>query len=177
MPSQHIANRVSTRTGAGLLAVSVMVHGALASDDGVPPTSPDAGWSPQIGNCVIFREGGTGLLFRTPTYWLKGRITKIANEARYLHRCPRFDKPPSAYSSSDWARLAQAMPCTEDEAGARWVDVLRLHVAVDEWETPWSHQHGGRGWLFRGQFLEQTLHKGTLIDMDATWLTRCEDDS
>lgn len=162
---------------AGLLAVSVMTQGVLASDEGVTATTADSGGSPRLGDCVIFREGGSGLLFRTPTYWLKGRITKLVREARQTHRCPRFDKPPAAYTSSDWARLAEAMPCAKDETGTRIVEVLRVHVAVDEWETPWSHQHGGRGWLFRGQFLEQILHKGTLIDMDASWLAHCPDDS
>ena len=72
--------------------------------------------------------------------------------------------------------LAAAMPCVENESAAvpKDVEVTRLQVTVDDWETPWSHQHGTTGWLFRGQFLDQTLRKGAVIDMDAVWLERCE---
>jgi len=47
-------------------------------------------------------------------------------------------------------------------------------MVVEEWETPWSNQHGTGGWLFRGQFLDIPLAKSVQIDMDATWLERCE---
>lgn len=56
----------------------------------------------------------------------------------------------------------------------REVDVLRIGLMIDEWETPWSHQHGSTGWLFRGYFLDTPLKKGEVIDLDASWLERCE---
>jgi hypothetical protein len=89
-------------------------------------------------------------------------------------RCPRLDKPLAAYTRTDWLRIAASTPCVDSDADVAEVDVLRVLVSVDGWETPWSHQHGTAGWLFRGQFLDQKLEKGGVIDMDATWLQRCE---
>jgi len=54
------------------------------------------------------------------------------------------------------------------------VSVIRVQLAVEAWETPWSSQHGAGGWLFRGQFLDQTLRKGEIVDIDANWLEPCE---
>ncbi len=129
---------------------------------------------PQVGDCVMFREGGVGLLFRTPTYWLKGTIAALSPGRRMAGRCPVIGKQVSAYGREDWVRVAAAMPCVENDSEVRDVDVLRVSVAVEEWETSWSNPHGTAGWLFRGQFLDQSLKKGGLIDMDATWLERCE---
>lgn len=129
---------------------------------------------PQVGDCVMFREGGVGFLFRTPTYWLKGTIAELSPGRRMAGRCPVIGKRVSAYDRNDWVRVAAAMPCVEKDSDVREVDVLRIRVAVEEWETPWSNPHGTAGWLFRGQFLDQSLTKGGLIDMDASWLERCE---
>jgi hypothetical protein len=128
----------------------------------------------QVGDCVMFREGGVGLLLKTPTYWLRGTVTKASAERRLAERCPVIGKPQSAYSRNDWLRVAAAQPCVTHDAEVREVDVLRVGVSVDEWETPWSLQHGSVGWLFRGKFLDTDLHKGARIDMDAAWLVRCE---
>ncbi len=128
---------------------------------------------PKPGDCVLFREGGVGLLLKTPTYWLKGSIAGISNEFRLAGRCPHIGKPESAYSRDDWVRVAAAMPCVESGADGREVAVVRISVAVEEWETPWSNLHGTVGWLFRGHFLDKPLKKGELIEMDANWLENC----
>jgi len=137
-------------------------------------TAPPAYSGPKLGDCVMFREGGVGLVLKTPTYWLKGSIADIGHERRLAGLCPTIGKQVSAYSREDWVRIARATPCVENDADVREVDVLRIRVAVEEWETPWSNQHGTAGWLFRGHFLDQVLKKGELIDMDAKWLERCE---
>ncbi len=134
--------------------------------------APAAG--PQVGDCVMFREGGAGWLLKAPTYWLKGSIAGIARERRMADVCPRLNKPLSAYTRADWALLAAATPCVDRDSDVREVAVLRIRVSVENWETPWSYQHGAAGWLFRGQFLDQTLKKGEVIDMDASWLEPCE---
>jgi hypothetical protein len=128
----------------------------------------------QVGDCVMFREGGVGLLLKSPTYWLRGTVAKASAERRLAGRCPVIGKPQSAYSRNDWLLFAAAQPCVTHDAEVRVVDVLRVRVSVDEWETPWSLQHGSAGWLFRGKFLDTDLHKGVQIDMDAGWLVRCE---
>lgn len=128
----------------------------------------------QAGDCAVFREGGNGRLLRTPSYWLRGRVVSVVSERRLAGRCPHVGKPQSAYTRADWARLAAASPCVDSDAAVREVDVLRISLRVDAWETPWSHQHGTTGWLFRGHFLDRLLKKDELIDMDAAWLEACE---
>ncbi len=127
----------------------------------------------QLGDCVLFREGGAGLLFKAPSYWLRGSIAAISSEQRLAGLCPQIGKPESAYTREDWVRVAAATPCVDSSAEVREVTVTRISVAVDAWETPWSSMHGTVGWLFRGHFLDQPLKKGELIDMDASWLVRC----
>lgn len=128
---------------------------------------------PRVGDCVLFREGGDGLLLKTPTYWLRGSIAGISNERRLAWRCPQIGKPESAYTHDDWIRVTAAMPCVQSDAEVREVAVMRISVAVEEWETPWTRQHGSAGWLFRGHFLDTPLKRGDLIDMDASWLEHC----
>ena len=128
----------------------------------------------QIGDCVIFREGGAGWLLKAPTYWFKGLIVDLSSERRIANLCPHIGKQASAYTQADQLRLAAAMPCVDKESEVQEVPVLRLRVAVEAWETPWSPQHGGIGWLYRGQFLGQKLYKGGVLDIDANWLAPCE---
>ena len=127
----------------------------------------------RLGDCVMFREGGAGQVLKSPTYWLRGTVVGMFPQRRLAGRCPQIGKPVSIYTRSDWARAVAAMPCFEDEAEAREVNVLRVRVAVEDWETPWSNQHGTVGWLFRGQFLDTYLKKNEQIDMDAAWLEAC----
>ena len=128
---------------------------------------------PQPGDCAIFREGGSGRIFKTPTYWIKGTIATISTERRVAERCPQIGRPLSAYTRDDWLRVARSTPCVHSDAEVRAVDVLHIGFRVDDWETPWSYQHGSTGWLFRGHFLDQVLEKGEILDMDAGWLERC----
>jgi len=123
---------------------------------------------------VILREGGDGWLLKAPTYWLRGRITGLVPERIRADLCPRIGKPLAAHARADHARVAAAMPCVLDAAEAGEVEVLRGEARVDSWETPWSYQSRPPGWLFRGQFLGQTLRKGMVIAMDASWLEFCE---
>ncbi|MBP9805194.1 MAG: hypothetical protein KBE22_09865 [Candidatus Accumulibacter sp.] len=149
-----------------VIATSLFAASALA-DDALPA-------APQPGDCVTFREGGSGWLLKAPTYWLRGVIAGVSRERRMAKVCPRIGKPVSAYTRVDQLRMAAATPCVEHDSEVGEVDVLRLQVSVEAWETPWSYQHGNVGWLFRGQFLEQTLKHGQVIDMDAGWLEPCE---
>jgi hypothetical protein len=171
-----VIERFSMKTAMrlpGLFFLCALVMAFSASADELT-SAPSASSGPKLGDCVMFREGGVGLVLKTPTYWLKGSIADMGHERRLAGRCPDIGKQVSAYSREDWVRVAAATPCVENDADVREVDVLRIRVAVEEWETPWSNQHGTAGWLFRGYFLDQALKKGGLIDMDAKWLERCE---
>lgn len=129
---------------------------------------------PLVGDCAIFRESGGGRVVKAPTYWLRGSIAAISVERRLAGRCPRIGKPQAAYQRDDWVRIAASTPCVQTDAEIREVDVVRIHLKVDEWETPWSFSHGTTGWLFRGYFLDKALQKGIVLDMDSSWLERCE---
>lgn len=135
--------------------------------------APAAAAAPQPGDCAIFREGGGGYLLKAPTWWLRGTIVEARRETRHAARCPVFAKPPAAFSPADWARHAAALPCVGATDAEREVEVERVVLRVDAWETPWTRAHGASGWLFRGQFLETSLAAGVLIDMDASWLHAC----
>jgi hypothetical protein len=142
-----------------------------AMADEVPP--PDAALA-QVGDCVILREGGVGRILKTPTYWLRGTVAVVSRARHFAALCPQVNKPVSAYTREDWLRFAAAAPCVDNAADAREVSVLRLGVRVEAWETPWSNQHGTARFLFRGQFLDQPLKKGEVVEINAAWLERCE---
>jgi hypothetical protein len=151
-------------------AAGVLLAAFVAAADALPT----AAFALQLGDCVIFHEGGGGLVLKSPTYWLRGSVAGISQERRMAGPCPDLGKPASSYTHEDWVRLAAALPCVENDADQRAVNVTRIRVAVEDWETPWSYQHGTAGWLFRGQFLDQRLKKGELIDLDASWLEPCQ---
>ncbi len=152
-----------------LLGLLFLAAGACADE------SPSALLTdPRPGDCVIFREGGVGVVLKTPTYWLRGKVVAVARERRLAALCPDIGKPLSAYTRDDWVRLAAVVPCVEDLADVREVQGVRVSVAVEEWETPWSNQHGMARWLFRGQFLNQVLRKSGIMEMDSAWLQKCE---
>ena len=150
------------------LAATLLAACATAAGELTAPAS-----SLQLGDCVVFREGGGGLILKSPTYWLRGSIAAMTQESRIAGRCPDMGKPQSSYTHQDWVRIAAAMPCVENDNEVRAVNVTRIRMAVEAWESPWSYQHGTAAWLFRGEFLDRRLQKGELIDMDATWLERC----
>jgi hypothetical protein len=150
-----------------LLLALVSLAAPVWADEAAPLADP------QVGDCVIFKEGGSGRILKAPTYWVNGAIAGLSRERRIAQRCPVIGKPSSAYGRDDWVRVAAATPCVQRDADVREVEVLRIKVSVNAWETPWSHQHGTAGWLFRGYFLDIPLKKGEIIDMDASWLERC----
>jgi hypothetical protein len=161
-----------TKSARFLAITWALLAGAVAADDAAAPVAAQGG--PQSGDCAIFIEGGDGRIFRAPTYWVRGTISGVTRERRVAGRCPQIAKSRSTYVREDWVRIAAATPCVQTDAEVREVEVVRIKLNVDEWETPWSHQHGTAGWLFRGYFLDSLLKKGSVIDMDASWLQRCE---
>lgn len=162
-----------------LLAALFLASQALAEEpEETVPVGPPPGAAqddgPKAGDCAIFREGGGGRIFKLPTYWVKGTIAAVSVERRLAGRCPQIGKPQVSYRRDDWVRIAESTPCVMTDAEVREVEVTRIQLSIDEWETPWGYQHGTTGWLFRGYFLDKELKKGEIIDMDATWLERCE---
>lgn len=160
---------------AGLLLVgSAVLISPAAAQPLATGAAQEALRTLQPGDCLRFREGGRGRLFKSPTWWLRGTVVEVRSEHRRLELCPRIDKPRQAFSVEDWTLLAAALPCAESAAAlGREVEVTRVQLRVDAWETPWTRAHGESGWLFRGQFLDQPLRVGALLDLDASWLGSC----
>ena len=156
---------------AGLLSACLLAFPVLALE--LTQALPTA-QVPAVGECVVFREGGAGVLLKAPSYWMQGRIVALSPRKKMLERCPQIGKLPQAYTREDWRRVAEASPCAERDDAVREVMLARLTVAVEEWDTPWSKQHGAAGWLYRGNFLDTRLEKGVLIEMDSTWVERCK---
>ena len=95
---------------SGLFFHCALVMAISASADEVT-SALSASSGPKPGDCVMFREGGTGLVFKTPTYWLKGSIADIRHERRLAGRCPKIGKQESAYTRQDWACLLYTSRC------------------------------------------------------------------
>ena len=75
--------------------------------------------------------------------------------------------------------LQGGYPVRDDQAGLDFTNHHHLGAGfgVDVIFRLGAPQQGTTGWLFRGKFLEQTLKKGEVIDMDATWLLHCAADA
>lgn len=129
---------------------------------------------PVVGDCALFREGGEGYILRAPTYHLKGKIVEIYRRPHYMGLCPDPGRTKANYRREDWLRLAEAYPCVTDPAKAREVEAIRVKIEVEDWDTPWSVQHGRNGWLMREHFLDIELKAGVVVDIDGTLLEYCE---
>ena len=128
----------------------------------------------EVGDCVVFREGGDGRVFKAPTYWWKGRVVSLTTERREAGLCPVIAKPRSSFTREERVRLARAMPCVQREADVREILVRRGQIEIVSWETPWSNQHGTAGLLFRGMFLDSALVQGGIVEVDVDWLESCD---
>ena len=127
----------------------------------------------------IFGFGGaavTGYILTAPTYYVLGTITEIYRRPHHMGLCPDAGKRREQFTRADWLRLAEAYPCVGDPARVRDVDVIRVRMRVDKWETPWSASQGRIGMLFRGNYLDVELKEGVVLDIDGTLLERCEKD-
>ncbi len=127
----------------------------------------------RTGDCVVLREGGHGRVLLTPTYWMRGTVVAVMHRRHRAGVCTHFAKQAERLTLGDWQQIVEESPCVMQGEGVREVDVERVTVAVEAWETPWSKQHGQSGRLFRGRYLEQELVKGARLDIDALWLQSC----
>lgn len=129
---------------------------------------------PVAGDCALFREGGAGYILTAPTYFVRGTVSEVYTRSHRMDLCPNRGKPPANYTRDDWQRFAEAYPCVNDAAQARDVEVVRIRLRVDDWDTPWALQHGRNGMLMKGHFLDVELKEGIELDVAGTLLERCE---
>ncbi len=134
----------------------------------------DAARLPAAGDCALFREGGQGYILTAPTYYVRGTVAGVYTRPHRVDLCPNRGKPRAQYTREDWQRFAEAWPCVNDPARAREIEVVRIRLQVDDWDTPWALQHGRNGMLMKGHFLATELQQGVVLDIDGTLLERCE---
>lgn len=155
---------------AGAFVASLSI--AAAQDAEVQPPR-----ALQNGDCVEYREEGAGLILKTPSYWVRGRVVESYRSRHTIGLCPDADKPRSRYGREEWKRFAAAYPCAWSQSappeGGSEITVLRVRFAVTAWETPWTRDHGQNGWLYRGHFLDTALKEGVVLDVDASLLGYC----
>lgn len=128
-----------------------------------------------VGDCVIFREGGEGRLLKSPTFWLKGVVSEMRREREPVKECPVTIGAGSGISREALWQLARSAPCVfnRGKSDPAEVDVTRVRVVVDAWETPWTTAHGDVGLLFRSTYIGQPLVKGGIVEMLADGLKSC----
>ena len=162
--------RQLSRLGRWLaLAFALLLTPVAAQEVPVAPLS----W--RAGDCAQLREGGGGGVLKAPSYWLRGRIETVEVRRHRAGVCPHAGKPPSLLKHTEWQALVAASPCVARAEEVRELDVPRVLLQVEAWETPWTKAQGHAGMLFRGRFLDQELVQGMRLAIDAHWLERCPD--
>lgn len=128
-----------------------------------------------VGDCVVFREGGEGRLLKSPSFWVRGVVSEMRRGRERVKDCPAAVGAGSMISREALWQLARSAPCVfnRGENDPAEVDVTRVRVVVDAWETPWTTAHGDVGLLFRGTYIGQPLVKGGQIEMLVDWMKSC----
>jgi hypothetical protein len=128
----------------------------------------------QPGRCVVYREGGDGLLITEPSYYVQGRVVAATVQSRRLEACPEVPgKGIEQYSRAEFTRLLHAQPCLAGDKGGREVLVGVVALRVDEWDTPHARRAANAGRLYRGMFIDRELQKGMEIELEADLLGAC----
>ena len=128
----------------------------------------------QPGRCVVYREGGDGLLITEPSYYVQGRVVAATVQSRRLDACPEVPgKGIEHYSRAEFTRLLHAQPCLAGDPGGREVLVGFVGLRVDEWDTPHARRAANAGRLYRGMFIDRELQKGMEIELEADLLGAC----
>jgi hypothetical protein len=128
----------------------------------------------QPGRCVVYREGGDGLLITEPSYYVQGRVVAATVQARPLAACPEVPgKGVEQYSRAEFTRLLHAQPCLAGDTSGREALVGVVALRVDEWDTPHARRAANAGRLYRGMFIDRELQKGMEIELEADLLGAC----
>lgn len=128
------------------------------------------------GQCVAYREGGSGWIMTDPVYFVQGTVVASEVRTRRMEVCPEVaGKPVEQYNREEFVRLAQAQPCVSRADLAKEVQVGMVRLRVAEWDTPHARRAANAGRLFQGQFLNTPLKKGGELEMEADLLTTCSE--
>ena len=129
----------------------------------------------QVGNCVVYEEGGSGWIANDHVYFLKGRVLAFEVRTRHLGKCPLVPgKSIEQYSRDEFNRQALAYPCVAADVPERDEQIGMVRLRVSEWETPHERKAANAGRLYRGKFIEMDLKKDMEIELEADLLGVCE---
>ena len=159
------------------VALALLAIPALAAEPALRPSARLLVTQPELlkaGTCVVYEEGGSGLIITDPVYYLKGTVLSSEVQTRHLGVCPRVPgKTMAQYSRAEFNRHATALPCVSADVPERdeQIGIVRLHVAT--WETPYAIRAANAGRLYRGMFIDQKLEKDMEIELEADLLGVC----
>lgn len=127
------------------------------------------------GNCLIYRESGSGLILVDPTYYLRGEVVVAEVRTQHLGHCPQFagKHDLARYSRDEFIAHARAYPCVSPQVPERDERIGMVRLRVLDWETPYERRMANAGRLYRGQLLAQKLEKGIEIELEADALAEC----
>lgn len=166
------------------LAGALLFAGSVVADNEAQATSPLLRPSARLlfkqpdllrpGQCVRYREGGAGWVMTDPTFHITGVVLGSRIEARRLGTCPQVPgKNPEQYSREEFIRHARAFPCLAPGETEVQADVGLVRLRVEQWDTPHAKRAANQGRLYRGQFLDQPLSRGSEIELEADLLESC----
>lgn len=162
-----------------LLALFLVALPAVADDLPQRPSARLLAADPAAfaaGRCVVYREGGSGRLAVTPSFYVRGEI--VGSEVRpwHLGRCPAVAGKPdlAQYDRGEFVRHALAYPCVGGRTAERDERIGLVRLRVADWETPYERRYENAGRLYRGMFLDRQLEKGSEIELEADLVGACE---
>ncbi|MDR0775823.1 MAG: hypothetical protein LBE81_04195 [Azonexus sp.] len=161
-----------------LLAVLAVLAGSAVADEPVShPSARLLADSPewlQPGHCVRYEEGGGGWVMTEPVYYLQGIVLEAAVRTLRTPVCPEVPgKQAGQYSRAEFVRLVAAQPCVAPGRPVRDEQLGLVRLRVIDWETPHARRAENVGRLYRGLFLDQPLHQGVEIELEADLLVPC----
>jgi hypothetical protein len=162
-----------------LVVLALLATPALAAESVLRPSARLLFKQPellQVGNCVVYREGGSGWVITEPVYYLKGRVLAAEVRTRHLGKCPLVPgKNMEQYSRVEFNSHALAYPCVSADVPERDEQIGFVRLSVTSWETPHAARAANAGRLYRGMFVDKKLEKDMEIELEADLLGVCSD--
>ena len=157
--------------------LALLTSSALAGEPAQRPSARLVLAGPEVlqpGRCVVYREGGDGLLITEPSYYVQGRVVAATVQSRRLVACPEVPgKGIEQYSRAEFNRLLHAQPCMAGDPAGREALVGVVGLRVDAWDTPHARRAANAGRLYRGMYIDKELQKGMEIELEADLLGAC----
>jgi hypothetical protein len=162
-----------------ILFCLMMTSPVLADDPVLRPSAQLLFKQPELlkaGQCVAYREGGSGWVMTEPVFYLKGTVLTAEVRGRPLKTCPIVPgRNIEQYSREEFNRLAAAYPCLAEGVPAQESQIGMVKLRVDSWETPHARNMANAGRLYRGMFIDTPLQQGMELELEADLLAACRE--